>query len=92
MRSEAPADPSTMFYLIRQADSNLLDTKGYTNAAKLIVQGLGDNTRGREIDDALHSLLLVLDHALSGLETARSHIEAMDDITPVDKSNSGEIA
>jgi hypothetical protein len=65
-------------------------TKGYANAAKLIVQGLGDNTRGPEIDDALHSLLLVLDHALSGIDAARSHIETMDDITPVDKSNSGD--
>lgn len=76
--------------LISGADSSLVDAIGYANAARFIVQALEQQTRGREVDDALHSLQLVIENALGAISAARSQLEIMDDLKPVDKSNSGE--
>ncbi len=76
--------------LIRDADSSLVDALGYTHAARLIVQALEQQTRGREVDEALHSLQLVIENALGAIGDARSQLEIMDDLVPVDNGESGD--
>jgi hypothetical protein len=78
--------------LVFQADNDLLQASGYVNAARLIVAGLGDNTRGAEIDDALHSLQLVIDVALNDIKNVRSQLEVIQHHVPVDDAPSGEVA
>jgi hypothetical protein len=78
--------------LVFQADNDLLQASAYVNAARLIVAGLGDNTRGAEIDDALHSLQLVIAAALNDIKNVRSQLEVIQDLVPVDDAPSGEVA
>jgi DNA repair ATPase RecN len=76
--------------LIRDADSSLIDAIGYTNAASFIARALEQQTRGKEVDEALHSLQLVIKNALGAIGAARSQLEIMEDLTPADNSNDGD--
>jgi hypothetical protein len=79
-----------MIGLIQDADSSLVDAIAYANAARFIVQALEYQTRGREVDHALHSLQLVIENALGAICDARSQLEIMDDLVPVDNGESGD--
>jgi hypothetical protein len=76
--------------IVQDADGDLLEALGFINAILIIATNLGTPARGAQLDGGFHSLQLLAEQAKVRVANARSRIEDIDHMPPVDKLNNGD--
>ena len=76
--------------IVQDVDADLLEALGFINAVLIISQSLGTPARSAELDNGFHSLQLLAEQAKVRVANARSRLEDIDHLPPVDKSNNGD--